>query len=113
MINRVWHGWTTRENADAYQKLLRETVLPGIHSVRGFQGAQVLRRELPRDSKLGAPKAGSEVEFIVITQFDSIEAVKGFAGEDYEAAVILPEAHKLLSCFYERAAHYETVVRIE
>jgi heme-degrading monooxygenase HmoA len=107
MISRVWHGWTTRENADAYQKLLRETVLPEIHRVRGFKGAQVLRRDVNNLDE------SSEVEFLVITQFDSIDAVKGFAGTDYEVAVIEPAARKLLSRFDARAAHYERVVRVE
>jgi heme-degrading monooxygenase HmoA len=102
MISRVWHGWTTRENADAYETLLRSEVLPGIHRVRGFKGAHVLRRDL-RD----------EVEFLTITLFDSLEAVKQFAGEDYEVAVILPEAHRLLSRFDARSAHYETVFSLE
>jgi heme-degrading monooxygenase HmoA len=102
MISRVWHGWTTRQNADAYEKLLREKVLPGIHRVQGFHGAHVLRRNL-----------ADEIEFVVITWFDSIEAVKQFAGENYEVAVISPEAHKLLSRFDERPAHYETVIRLD
>jgi heme-degrading monooxygenase HmoA len=102
MISRVWHGWTTRANADAYEKLLREEVLPGIHRVRGFKGAQVLRRDV-----------NHEVEFVTITLFDSLDAVKEFAGEDYEAAVILPAAHRLLSRFDARSAHYETVFRLE
>jgi heme-degrading monooxygenase HmoA len=102
MISRVWHGWTTRENANAYETLLRSEVLPGIHRVRGFKGAHVLRRDL-RD----------EVEFVTITLFDSLEAVKEFAGEDYEVAVILPEAHRLLSRFDARSAHYETVFSLE
>jgi heme-degrading monooxygenase HmoA len=102
MISRVWHGWTKRENADAYETLLRSEVLPGIHRVRGFKGAQLLRRDL-RD----------EVEFVTITLFDSLEAVKEFAGEDYEVAVILPEAHRLLARFDARSAHYETVFSLE
>lgn len=102
MISRVWHGWTSRANADAYERLLREEVLPGIHRVKGFHGAQVLRRD-----------AGEEVEFVTITQFDSLAAVREFAGEDYEVAVILPEAHELLSRFDSRSVHYETVVSIE
>lgn len=102
MISRVWHGWTKRENADAYEKLLRSEILPGIHRVRGFKGAEVLRRELK-----------DEIEFVVITQFDSIESVKQFAGEDYEVSVIEPEARKLLARFDARAAHYETVVQVE
>jgi heme-degrading monooxygenase HmoA len=103
MISRVWHGWTTRANADAYEKLLREEVLPGIGRVRGFEGAQVLRREEAAANK-------DEVEFITITRFASIDAVKEFAGGDYEVAVILPEAHRLLSRFDARSVHYETVV---
>jgi heme-degrading monooxygenase HmoA len=102
MISRLWHGWTTRKNADAYEKLLREEVLPGIHRVRGFKGAQVLRRD-----------ANDEVEFVTITLFDSPEAVKEFAGEDYEVAVVPPEARKLLARFDARSAHYETVFKLD
>jgi len=102
MISRLWHGWTSRENADAYEKLLREEVLPGIHRIRGFKGAQVLRRDVQ-----------NEIEFVTITLFDSIEALKEFAGEDYEVAVVPPPARKLLSRFDARSAHYETVFRLE
>jgi heme-degrading monooxygenase HmoA len=107
MISRVWHGWTSRENADSYQKLLRDEILPGIHRVPGFKGAQVSRRDVKTAS------AKNEVEFMVITQFDSIEAVKGFAGEDYEVAVIEPEARKLLAHFEARTTLYETVETIK
>jgi antibiotic biosynthesis monooxygenase (ABM) superfamily enzyme len=72
MISRIWHGWTSRANANAYENLLRKEVLPGIHRVRGFKGAHLLRRD-----------ANDEVEFVTITRFDSLEAVKEFAGEDY------------------------------
>ena len=102
MISRLWHGWTTREKADAYEKLLRSEVLPGIHRVKGFNGAHLLRR----DGK-------QEVEFVTLTMFDSLDAVKEFAGEDYEVAVVPPEARKLLTRFDERSAHYETVLRVE
>jgi heme-degrading monooxygenase HmoA len=108
MISRVWRGWTTRANADAYQELLRSEVLPGIHRVKGFKGAQVLRRDVA-DHEV----ADHEVEFVTITLFESLDSVKQFAGEDYEVAVILPEAHKLLKRFDARSAHYETVVRID
>ena len=111
MISRVWHGWTTRDNAGAYEKLLRDEVLPGIHRVRGFKGALVLRDVENKDAN--NKDAKNEIEFIVITQFDSIADVKEFAGEDYEVAVIEPEARKLLSRFDARAAHYETVFRTD
>jgi heme-degrading monooxygenase HmoA len=102
MISRLWHGWTTPANADAYETLLRNEVLPGIHRVRGFKGAQVLRRDVK-----------DEVEFVTITLFDSLDAVREFAGEDYEVAVILPEAHRLLSHFDARSAHYETMFQLD
>ena len=102
MISRLWHGWTTRDNADAYEELLRSEILPGIHCVVGFKGGLLLRR----DGK-------DEVEFVTLTMFDSMEAVKEFAGEDHEVAVISPEAGKLLARFDARSAHYETVLRIE
>ena len=102
MISRLWHGWTSRANTDAYENLLRAEVLPGIHRVRGFKGAQLLRRD-----------AGEEVEFVTITLFDSMEAVKEFAGEDYEVAVVPPPARKLLAQFDARSVHYATVFRVE
>ena len=102
MISRVWHGWAKLENADAYENLLRQEVLPGIHRVRGFEGATLLRR-----------RSGDEVEFVTITRFASLEAVKEFAGEDYEVAVVPPHARKLLAHFDARSAHYETVFEVD
>ena len=96
MLARVWHGRTTRANADAYQELLGATILPGIDRVRGFRGAELLRRDV-----------GDEVEFITITRFASLDAVRDFAGDDYEQAVISDEAQRLLESFEERVAIYE------
>ena len=98
MISRIWHGWTSKGNADSYEKLLTTKVLPGIHRVAGYKGAYLLRRE-----------TGSETEFVTITFFESLEAVRAFAGADYEIAVVLPEARALLARFDERSKHYETV----
>jgi heme-degrading monooxygenase HmoA len=98
MIARLWHGWTAPADGDAYEALLRTTVLPGIQRVAGYEGAYVLRREAAQ---------GAEVEFIVLTLFDSWDAVRAFAGPEYETAVISPEAHQLLSRFDTRAAHYQ------
>ena len=100
MISRVWHGWTKRENADSYERMLRTTILPGIHRVAGFQGADLLRRD-----------DGDEVEFVTITRFDSMDAVRAFAGADYEVAVIHPDAQDLLTRYDARSAHYETIAR--
>jgi heme-degrading monooxygenase HmoA len=101
MISRVWHGWTKRENADSYERMLQATILPGIHRVAGFRGADLLRRD-----------AGDEVEFVTVTLFDSLDAVRAFAGSDYEKAVIHDDARRLLTRYDERSMHYETVARV-
>ena len=99
MIGRLWRGWARPENADAYEQLLRGEVLPGIHRIGGHRGAYLLRRE--RDGR---------VEFVTLTLFDDLDAVRAFAGEDYGAAVVPPEARALLDEFEERSAHFEVVV---
>jgi hypothetical protein len=98
MITRIWHGYTTFENADPYENLLKTEIFTGISSrnIAGYKGIQLLRRSLD-----------TEVEFITIMWFDSLEAVRVFAGEDYENAVVLPHARALLSHFDERSQHYE------
>jgi heme-degrading monooxygenase HmoA len=74
-------------------------VLPGIHRVDGYRGAYLLRRD-----------AGDEVEFVTVTLFASWEAVRAFAGDDLEAAVVPTEARRLLKRFDERSVHYETLL---
>jgi heme-degrading monooxygenase HmoA len=98
MISRIWHGWTTPGNADRYEALLKEEIFTGIENrqIRGFHGIQLLRRTI-----------GSEVEFVTIMLFDSLDAVCEFAGDDYEAAVVPDKAKALLSRFDERSQHYE------
>jgi heme-degrading monooxygenase HmoA len=99
VIARIWHGWTSPRNADAYEEFLRTKMFPSIHRVRGYVGADLLRRD-----------AGDEIAFVTITRFESLEAVRAFAGEDYEQAVVEPEARALLSRFDERSEHYEVVI---
>ena len=98
MIVRIWHGWTTPQNADIYEKLLKSEIFPGIASknVFGYRQIQLLRRPLD-----------TEVEFVTIMWFDSWAAIRQFAGEDYEKAVVPPQARKVLSRFDERSQHYE------
>lgn len=98
MISRTWHGWTTPENADKYEHLLIEEIFTGIQGrhIRGFKSIQLLRRVV-----------GSEVEFVTVMEFDSLEAVREFAGEDYEAAVVPPKARAVLAHFDARSQHYE------
>lgn len=102
MITRIWHGWTTPANGDAYERLLRSEIFEGIVSrnIDGFRGIDLLRRRHP-----------GEVEFVTVMWFASLAAVSAFAGPDYEAAVVPPPARALLSRFDARSAHYETVER--
>ena len=98
MICRIWHGWTTAENADSYERLLRSEIFQGIEgrAIPGYQGIELLRR----------PGIDS-VEFVTLMWFDSLEAVRTFAGADYEVAVVPPAARALLQRFDARSAHYE------
>ncbi|MGH7586688.1 MAG: antibiotic biosynthesis monooxygenase [Gemmatimonadales bacterium] len=99
-LARIWHGWTAPEKADAYEQLLRDVIFVRIagRALPGFRGIRLLRREVP-----------GEVEFVTEMWFDSLEAVRAFAGQDYEAAVVPAEARALLSRFDERSAHYEVI----
>jgi len=98
MISRLWHGWTTQENADAYETLIRTTIFPGIEarSIEGFERIELYRRPL-----------GNEVEFITVMWFASWEAVRTFAGPDWETSVVPPAARAVLSRFDDKAEHYE------
>ena len=99
MIARMWRGWTESRNANAYEQVFRTIVLPELEAVTGCSDAYLLRREL-----------ADEVEFLALTIFESLSAIRDFAGQDYEIAVISPEAKQVLKRFEERAAHYEIVV---
>ena len=96
MIARHWRGWTKLQDADAYEALLTATVLPGLTRIKGYRGGYVLRKD----------HAG-ESEFIVVNLFDSLEAVRRFAGPDYAVPVFEPEAKRLLTRFDNIAQHYE------
>ena len=104
MIGRIWHGWTKPENADKYERLLKEEIFPGIAAkkVAGYRGIQLFRRPLE-----------NEIEFITIMWFDSWDAVKQFAGEDYEKAYVPQKAREVLERFDERSQHYEIKERLE
>ena len=98
MIARIWHGWTSPGNAEKYETLLKKEIFVGIHkrNIRGFKSIQLLRREV-----------AGEVEFVTIMTFDSLDAVREFAGKDYEAAVVPAKARAVLSRFDDRSQHYE------
>jgi hypothetical protein len=99
MICRLWKGWTTRENADAYEDYLRNELFPRVAAelgARGYEGHHVLRLE--RDG---------ETEFVTMVWFTSLDAVRSFAGDDYRVPVISPKARQLLSRYAECCDHYE------
>jgi antibiotic biosynthesis monooxygenase (ABM) superfamily enzyme len=97
MITRLWRGWTAIESADAYERFLLSELFPSMRDIAGFRGADVLRRD-ERD----------EVAFVTLTRFDSIDAIRAFAGEDYETPVLEPQALALLSRYDEKALHFDT-----
>lgn len=98
MISRIWHGWTSPGNADAYESLLKKEIFVNIgnKNIKGYKGIDLLRRS-----------TGNEAEFITIMWFDSIEAVKEFAGEDFEKCVVPENAKALLLRYDLISQHYE------
>jgi heme-degrading monooxygenase HmoA len=96
MIARVWRGWTKSEDADAYEKLLREVIYPGLQKIKGYCGGYIFRQN-----------TAGETEFVTVNLFESLEAVKAFAGPHYEAPVFEPETRRLLSKVEPTARHYE------
>jgi len=95
MIARHWRGWTLPHNADAYEALLKRQVLPALKAVPGYRGGFVLRND-----------GDDEAEFIVINLFDTLDAVRLFAGPNYATPVFEPEARLLLSRVEPIARHY-------
>ncbi len=96
MIARHWRGWTRPEDADVYERFLKDVVIAGLHLIEGFRRTEILRRV-----------DGAEVEFVVINFFDSLDAIRAFAGDDYRKAKFEPEALRLLSRYEPHAVHYE------
>ncbi len=98
MIARVWKGWTKAGDADAYEALLQEKVLPGLKEIDGYVDGYILRKP-----------EGDETEFVTINLFLSLDAVRMFAGSDFETPVFEPEAKRLLSRVEPVARHYEVI----
>ena len=101
MIARIWHGWTKPENAKAYEEMLRDEIFPSIaaRKTKGYRGAELFMHE---DS--------DEIEFVTLLRFDSMDAVKEFAGEDEGKPVIYPRAEALLTHMDERSRHYRIAI---
>jgi heme-degrading monooxygenase HmoA len=100
MIARIWHGSTSGDAADRYLEHLRRNVMPQLGSIDGYRGIQVLHR--PR---------GDTVAFIIVTFWESMDAIHAFAGPDAEVAVVAPEAQAMLTAYDLHAVHYEVAIR--
>lgn len=101
MIARSWRGFATPKNADAYVHHLRKDVVPVLEDIPGYQGIQILRRDT----------GNGDVEFLVLTTWTSMDAIRRFAGEEPEIAVVAPEARALLARWDERVHHYEVMAQ--
>jgi hypothetical protein len=104
MICRLWRGWTTPGNADAYERIVRGDVIPGIEArgIPGFRHIDLMTRDL-----------GDEVEFQTLMWFDSLDSIKAFIGQDYSVSHVPDAARSVLKRFDDRAAHYEVIDRRE
>ncbi len=100
MIKRIWHGYTTPENADAYERLLDAEIFPGIENkkIPGYRSIELYRRTV-----------GDEVEFTTVMSFDSIDNVIAFQGQDYETAYVPSAARKVLKRWDEKSTHHELI----
>ena len=101
VIARIWRGWAPPGRADDYQRHYETEVSEHLTAVNGFRGAQLLRRD-----------EGGEIAFTSITWFADLDAVRGFAGDDYERAVVEDAARAALSRWDERVSHHEVAVRV-
>ena len=104
MIARIWHGWTKRADANAYEEILRDEIFRSIagRNIKGYRGAELFINE-----------SADEVEFVTLLRFDSMDAVKEFAGADEGKPVIYPKAEALLTRMDERSRHYRVAIRRE
>jgi antibiotic biosynthesis monooxygenase (ABM) superfamily enzyme len=102
MICRVWRGWTTPENAGAYEAVVRTQVIPGIEarSIPGFLHIDLMRRE-----------GDGEVEYQTLMWFTDLQAIRAFMGGDYAVSHVPEAARAVLARFDERAVHFEVIDR--
>jgi heme-degrading monooxygenase HmoA len=97
----VWSARTTRDGAVAYAEYFRRVVLPELGAVAGYRGARLLQREMP---------GGTAIEIVVVTAWESLVAIRGFAGEAIERAVVHDEAAPLFSDYDKTVRHYDVVL---
>jgi heme-degrading monooxygenase HmoA len=98
MIIREWRGRASMTEAEAYPAHFRTKVVPELITLQGFVGAQLSRRHL-----------GDEIEFLVLTRWKSIDAIREFAGSEIDKAVVEPGAVAALLDFDKKVQHYEVI----
>ena len=96
MVARTWRGWTRREDAEAYVAYLEQTGMPAYRATPGNRGAWILRHD-----------DGELTEFVTLTFWDSLEAIRGFAGDDVEVAVFYAEDDRFLVKREETVTHWQ------
>ena len=98
MISRQWRGLAKSAFAEAYVQHLQTETFPAIRNLPGFVSASILRRSVPNG-----------VEFLIVTQWASIEAIRAFAGADVEAAVVPMKVQEMMIDYDRTVRHYEVV----
>jgi len=100
MIGRLWRGSASHEKANDYAQHLERSVLPELEQIVGYRGVYLLQRDVD-----------DGIEFTVLTFWESMEAIRQFAGEDAETAVVAPAAQALLHAFDSTVTHYEVALQ--
>jgi heme-degrading monooxygenase HmoA len=100
MVERVWSARTTRNGATAYREYFQRVVLPELAAVAGYRGVRLLQRET----------GGDAIEVVVVTEWESLAVIRGFAGDDIERAVVHDEAAALFTDYDRTVRHYEVVL---
>jgi heme-degrading monooxygenase HmoA len=96
MIVRMWRGQAKAANADAYEHFVTTKVFAGLPAIEGHRGAYLLKRRI-----------GEDVEFMAVTLWESLDAIRTFAGDTIDRAVVEPEARAVLSSFDDVVHHFE------
>jgi heme-degrading monooxygenase HmoA len=98
MISRHWRGITKRGEAENYLAHLRQHTFPQLERIDGFRGASILKREVTKGT-----------EFLIVTKWESSEAIRRFAGASLNSAVVPPEAQAMMIEYDKEVVHYEVV----
>jgi len=98
MIARMWHGMTLRTKADAYTDFLNATAIPDYRSTPGNLGVQILRRN-----------EGDRTHFVTLTFWESLETIRGFAGDPVDRAKYYPQDREFLLEFEPDVQHWNVV----